>query len=135
MLDNHNVDITNQIDEWLINFNQAISSKANKETAIELLDELFLDDCHWRDLLALTWKIQTLSGKNNVINKIYESVLNVQAKDFLVDKNRAQPREVSRADKIVIEVILTFENKFGKCEGIVRLYNDEQENRNNKGEK
>ena len=93
------------------------------------MDELFLDDCHWRDLLALTWKIQTLSGKNNVINKIYESVLNVQAKDFLVDKNRAQPREVSRADKIVIEVILTFENKFGKCEGIVRLYNDEQENR------
>ena len=129
MLDNHIINITNQIDEWLINFNQAISSKANKETAIELLDELFLDDCHWRDLLALTWKIQTLSGKNNVINKIYESVLNVQAKDFLVDKNRAQPREVSRADKIVIEVILTFENKFGKCEGIVRLYNDEQENR------
>jgi len=129
LLDNHITNITNQIDEWLINFNQAISSKANKETAIELLDELFLDDCHWRDLLALTWKIQTLSGKNNVINKIYESVLNVQAKDFLVDKNRAQPREVSRADKIVIEVILTFENKFGKCEGIVRLYNDEQENR------
>ena len=129
MLDNHITNITNQIDEWLINFNQAISSKANKETAIELLDELFLDDCHWRDLLALTWKIQTLSGKNNVINKIYESVLNVQAKDFLVDKNRAQPREVSRADKTVIEVILTFENKFGKCEGIVRLYNDEQENR------
>ena len=129
MLDNHITNITNQIDEWLINFNHAISSKANKETAIELLDELFLDDCHWRDLLALTWKIQTLSGKNNVINKIYESVLNVQAKGFLVDKNRAQPREVSRADKIVIEVILTFENKFGKCEGIVRLYNDEQENR------
>ena len=129
MLDNHITNITNQIDEWLINFNQAISSKANKETAIELLDELFLDDCHWRDLLALTWKIQTLSGKNNVINKIYESVLNVQAKDFLVDKNRAQPREVSRADKIVIEVILTFENKFGKCEGIVRLYNDAQDDR------
>ena len=129
MLDNHIINISNQIDEWLINFNHAISSKANKETAIELLDELFLDDCHWRDLLALTWKIQTLSGKNNVINKIYESVLNVQAKGFLVDKNRAQPREVSRADKIVIEVILTFENKFGKCEGIVRLYNDEQENR------
>ena len=122
------VNITNQIDEWLINFNQAISSKVNKETAIELLEELFFDDSHWRDLLALTWKIQTLSGKNNIINKVYESVLNVQAQGFLVDKNRAQPREVSRADKTVIEVILTFENKFGKCEGIVRLYNDVQDN-------
>ena len=129
MLDNHNEDITNQIDEWLINFNQAISSKANKEIAIELLDQLFLDDCHWRDLLALTWKIQTLSGKKHVINKIYDSALNIQAKGFLVDKNRVQPREVSRADKIVIEVILTFENKFGKCEGIVRLYNDTQDDR------
>ena len=129
MLDNHNEDITNQIDEWLINFNQAISSKANKEIAIELLDQLFLDDCHWRDLLALTWKIQTLSGKKHVINKIYDSALNVQAKGFLVDKNRVQPREVTRADKIVIEVILTFENKFGKCEGIVRLYNDTQDDR------
>ena len=129
MLDNHNEDITNQIDEWLINFNQAISSKANKEIAIELLDQLFLDDCHWRDLLALTWKIQTLSGKKHVINKIYDNALNVQAKGFLVDKNRVQPREVTRADKIVIEVILTFENKFGKCEGIVRLYNDTQDDR------
>ncbi|MDC0110360.1 NAD(P)/FAD-dependent oxidoreductase [Alphaproteobacteria bacterium] len=129
MLDNHNEDITNQIDEWLINFNQAISSKANKEIAIELLDQLFLDDCHWRDLLALTWKIQTLSGKKHVINKIYDSALNVQAKGFLVDKNRVQPRKVNRADKIVIEVILTFENKFGKCEGIVRLYNDTQDDR------
>ena len=129
MLDNHNEDITNQIDEWLINFNQAISSKANKEIAIELLDQLFLDDCHWRDLLALTWKIQTLSGKKHVINKIYDSALNVQAKGFLVDKNRVQPRKVTRADKIVIEVILTFENKFGKCEGIVRLYNDTQDDR------
>jgi cation diffusion facilitator CzcD-associated flavoprotein CzcO len=94
-----------------------------------LLDELFLDDCHWRDLLALTWKIQTLSGKKHVINKIYDSALNVQAKGFLVDKNRVQPRKVTRADKIVIEVILTFENKFGKCEGIVRLYNDTQDDR------
>ena len=48
----------------------------------------------------------------------------VQARSFSIDIKRTLPREVKRADKKVIEVILTFETEFGKCEGIVRLYND-----------
>ena len=124
LLDNHVVNINHEVDEWLISFNQAISTQISKEASIDLLYKLFFNDSHWRDLLALTWKIQTISGNENIIPKIYESIVAVQARSFSIDIKRTLPREVKRADKKVIEVILTFETEFGKCEGIVRLYND-----------
>lgn len=124
LLDNHVVNINHQVDEWLISFNQAISNQISKEASIDLLYKLFFNDSHWRDLLALTWKIQTISGNENIIHKIYESIVAVQARSFSIDIKRTLPREVKRADKKVIEVILTFETEFGKCEGVVRLYND-----------
>ena len=124
LLNNHVVNINHEVDEWLISFNQAISTQISKEASIDLLYKLFFNDSHWRDLLALTWKIQTISGNENIIPKIYESIVAVQARSFSIDIKRTLPREVKRADKKVIEVILTFETEFGKCEGVVRLYND-----------
>ena len=74
--------------------------------------------------MALTWQIQTTSGKQNIIPKLYDKVLDVTARDFTIDPQRTQPREVIRAGKNVIEVILKFKTKFGHCEGVVRLYED-----------
>ena len=73
LLNNHVVNINHEVDEWLISFNQAISTQISKEASIDLLYKLFFNDSHWRDLLALTWKIQTISGNENIIPKIYVS--------------------------------------------------------------
>ena len=124
MLDSHIVNIRNEVDNWLLSFNEAISDKNNKKDSIENLNKLFFEDCHWRDILALTWQIQTTSGKQNIISKLYDKVLDVTARDFTIDPQRTQPREVIRAGKNVIEVILKFKTKFGYCEGVVRLYED-----------
>ena len=124
MLDSHIVNIRNEVDNWLLSFNEAISDKNNKKDSIENLNKLFFEDCHWRDILALTWQIQTISGKQNIIPKLYDKVLDVTARDFTIDPQRTQPREVIRAGKNVIEVILKFKTKFGHCEGVVRLYED-----------
>ena len=124
MLDSHIVNIRNEVDNWLLSFNEAISDKNNKKNSIENLNKLFFEDCHWRDILALTWQIQTTSGKQNIIPKLYDKVLDVTARDFTIDPQRTQPREVIRAGKNVIEVILKFKTKFGHCEGVVRLYED-----------
>ena len=124
MLDSHIVNIRNEVDNWLLSFNEAISDKNNKKDSIENLNKLFFEDCHWRDILALTWQIQTTSGKQNIIPKLYDKVLDVTASDFIIDPQRTQPREVIRAGKNVIEVILKFKTKFGYCEGVVRLYED-----------
>ena len=126
MLDSHIVNIRNEVDNWLLSFNEAISDKNSKTDSIENLNKLFFENSHWRDILALTWQIQTTSGKQNIIPKLYDNILNVIAKDFVIDPQRTQPREVIRAGKNVVEVILKFKTKFGRCEGVVRLYEDSE---------
>ena len=63
LLDSHIVNIRNEVDNWLLSFNEAISDKNSKTDSIENLNKLFFENSHWRDILALTWQIQTTSGK------------------------------------------------------------------------
>ena len=129
MLDNQIINITSEADKWLRSFNEAISEQKNKQKSIKILSNLFFEDSHWRDILALTWKIQTVSEKSKIIEKLYNNILEVSAKDFQIDQKRTLPREVIRGGKSVIEVILKFNTKFGGCEGVVRLYEDYEEQR------
>lgn len=129
MLDNQIINIRSEVDNWLKSFNESILQQKNKDESIKILSNLFFEDSHWRDILALTWKIQTVSGKSKIIEDLYNNFLDVSAKDFQIDKERTPPREVIRGGKSVIEVILKFNTKFGECEGIVRLYEDHEEQR------
>ena len=126
MLDNQIINIRSEVDNWLQSFNEAISQQNSKDESIKILSNLFFEDSHWRDILALTWKIQTVSGKSKVIENFYNKIMNVSAKSFQIDKKRTLPREVIRAGKNVIEVILRFKTKFGNCEGVVRLFEDQE---------
>lgn len=129
MLDNQIINIRSEVDNWLKSFNESILQQKNKDESIKILSKLFFEDSHWRDILALTWKIQTVSGKSKIIEDLYNNILDVSAKDFQIDQERTPPREVIRGGKSVIEVILKFNTKFGECEGIVRLYEDHEEQR------
>lgn len=129
MLDNQIINIRSEVDNWLKSFNKSILQQKNKDESIKILSNLFFEDSHWRDILALTWKIQTVSGKSKIIEDLYNNILDVSAKDFQIDQERTPPREVIRGGKSVIEVILKFNTKFGECEGIVRLYEDHEEQR------
>jgi len=129
LLDNQIINIRSEVDNWLKSFNESILQQKNKDESIKILSNLFFEDSHWRDILALTWKIQTVSGKSKIIEDLYNNFLDVSAKDFQIDQERTPPREVIRGGKSVIEVILKFNTKFGKSEGIVRLYEDHEEKR------
>ena len=129
MLDNQIINIRSEVDNWLKSFNESILQQKNKDESIKILSNLFFEDSHWRDILALTWKIQTVSGKSKIIEDLYNNILDVSAKDFQIDQERTPLREVIRGGKSVIEVILKFNTKFGECEGIVRLYEDHEEQR------
>ena len=129
MLDNQIINIRSEVDNWLKSFNESILQQKNKDESIKILSNLFFEDSHWRDILSLTWKIQTVSGKSKIIEDLYNNFLDVSAKDFQIDQERTPPREVIRGGKSVIEVILKFNTKFGECEGIVRLYEDHEEQR------
>ena len=45
------IDVKNSVTNWLINFEEAINQ--NNADAASLL---FVEDGHWRDLLAFTWQ-------------------------------------------------------------------------------
>lgn len=120
-MDNQTNKIKIEVEQWLTEFNNSISFNTTQKDAYDSLSSLFISDSHWRDLLGLTWKIQTFSGKENIIENMYRCILDMKAKKFSIDKTRTQPREVIRADKKAIEVIFSFETIHGNCEGIVRL--------------
>ena len=126
LLDNQIINIRSEVDNWLQSFNEAISQQKNKDESIKILSNLFFEDSHWRDILALTWKIQTVSGKSNVIENLLNKIMDVSAKNFQIDQRRTPPREVIRAGENVIEVILRFKTKFGNCESVVRLCEDQE---------
>jgi len=126
VLDNQIINIRSEVDNWLQSFNEAISQQKNKDESIKILSNLFFEDSHWRDILALTWKIQTVSGKLNVIENLLNKIMDVSAKNFQIDQRRTPPREVIRAGENVIEVILRFKTKFGNCESVVRLCEDQE---------
>ena len=126
MLDNQIINIRSEVDNWLQSFNEVISQQKNIDESKKILSNLFFEDSHWRDILALTWKIQTVSGKSNVIENLLNKIMEVYAKSFQIDQRRTPPREVIRAGENVIEVILRFKTKFGNCESVVRLCEDQE---------
>ena len=86
MLDNQIINIRSEADNWLHSFNEAISEQKNKQKSMKILSNLFFEDSHWRDILALTWKIQTVSEKSKIIEKLYNNIQEVSAKDFQIDQ-------------------------------------------------
>ncbi len=101
-----------------------ISSKALAAPNDAGLRALFPPDCHWRDVLALTWTIQTLSGRDAVVSALKQWAARAGPKGFRIAENRTPPRRVTRGGTETIEAILAFETDGGRCNGVVRLIED-----------
>src|SRR5688500_18469317 len=82
-------------------------------------EALFLPDAHWRDLLALTWRVQTLSGATNIIKG-----LPAKAHGFEIDPRRTPPRRVTRAGQSCVEALFRFETAALRGQGVLRLVPD-----------
>ena len=116
MLDLNKKELQDITAKWLANFEQAIFEK--NYTTLKLL---FNTDSYWRDLLAFTWHVTTISGADKITKSLAEYSPDIKASKFEIDKNRTPPRIVIRAEKTVIEAIIRFETLHGKANGIVRL--------------
>src|SRR5262252_9460872 len=107
------------VENWLADFELALAAPNDAS-----LRALFLPDCHWRDVLALTWTIQTLSGRDTVVGALKGCATRARPKGFRIAENRTPPRRVTRAGTATIEAILGFETEGGWCNGVVRLIED-----------
>jgi putative flavoprotein involved in K+ transport len=85
---------------------------------------MFLDDSYWRDLVAFTWDIRTVSGRETIRQAMAEAMPAMQPSRFRIAEKRAKPRIVKRAGVETIEAIIAFDTKVGNGYGILRLVPD-----------
>ncbi|HYL87242.1 MAG TPA: NAD(P)/FAD-dependent oxidoreductase [Burkholderiales bacterium] len=100
--------------EWLAQLERALS-------AGERVAPLFHDDSHWRDILALTWRIGTVSAGSAIASGLMTHAARARPRGFEVDARRTLPREVMRAGTKCMEAMFRFETAIGRCSGVLRL--------------
>jgi hypothetical protein len=107
-------DLAIEAEAWLKRLEVALS-KADERA----LKALFHGESYWRDVLALSWNIQTLNGAPAILEGLKARVNAPQS--FALAPDRAAPRWVTRAGTNTIEAIFTFETAIGRGDGILRL--------------
>lgn len=107
-------------DTWLGQFEEALSGPDEN-----LLRALFHPESYWRDVLALSWNIQTLNGRDAILQQLPALACNMAPTGFAIATGRAAPRKVMRAGTNAIEAIFNFETRVGRGSGIIRLVPDE----------
>ena len=102
---------------WLARFEAALG--AHDHAALR---ELFQPGSHWRDVLALTWRIGTVSGRDVVIRELLRHAGQARASKFEIDPGRTPPRHATRAGTKCLEAIFRFETATGRASGVLRLH-------------
>src|SRR6266545_686298 len=112
-------DISVAADNWLAQFEEALAKSDSR-----LLKTLFHPDSYWRDVLALSWNIQTVNGADAILKELSVHAPTAAPSGFAIDPDRAAPRRVMRAGTNAIEAIFKFETRVGRGSGIIRLIQD-----------
>ncbi|CAB3755206.1 flavin-containing monooxygenase [Paraburkholderia solisilvae] len=92
---------------WLDAFSRAIASNN-----IDDIVALFGDTCFWRDLVAFTWDIRTLEGRDAIRAMLDATLASTRPSGWAV----AQPAQPDATDGFI-----AFETALGRCDGYVRL--------------
>lgn len=106
---------------WLERFAAALAASDSDAAA-----NLFITDGLWRDILAFTWTIETMSGRTAIAARLKETAARTAATGFHIPPQRTPPRWVTRAGTQCVETLFAFETALGRCNGVLRLVPDPQ---------
>jgi cation diffusion facilitator CzcD-associated flavoprotein CzcO len=112
-------DVSVSAENWLAQFESALTGCDDG-----WLRRLFHPDSYWRDVLALSWNLQTLNGADAILRELPVRAATAAPRNFRIDPERAAPRHVTRAGTGTIEAIFKFETAQGRGSGILRLVPD-----------
>ena len=112
-------DISTAAENWLAQFERALVKPDDG-----LLQSLFHPDSYWRDVLALSWNLQTINGADAILSELKALAPRAKPTNFQIDPDRVAPRRVTRAGTVSIEAIFKFETAVGRGSGILRLIPD-----------
>lgn len=103
-------------EDWLAAFETALVARDPAQ-----IGALFHQDCHWRDVLAFTWHLTPLQGRDAVASRLAAEQTRTRAHGFHLPEGRKPPRQVRRLGIDSIEAIFEFSTADGRGAGIVRL--------------
>jgi putative flavoprotein involved in K+ transport len=112
-------DVAVAAEGWLADFEAALTVRD-----ADALKRLIHPDGYWRDVLAFSWNIQTLHGRDAIVAALMSCAANAGPSSFALAPGRAAPRKVRRAGSECIEAIFNFETGSGRGDGILRLVPD-----------
>ena len=106
-----------RVDAWLARFEQALSAGDPEGVA-----SLFTTESYWRDLIAFTWNLKTVEGREQVADLVSATAERTAASGF------ATTEEPEEADGVVTAWI-AFETAVGRGMGLLRLTEEDGEDR------
>ena len=108
---------------WLARFEHALGSGDDAALAA-----LFRADGHWRDVLAFSGRIRTVSAAPAIAAQLGLEAPLARASGFRTDPERSAPRHTTRAGSKCIEAIFRFETAAGRGSGVLRFLADTDDN-------
>ncbi|MEM8700651.1 MAG: NAD(P)/FAD-dependent oxidoreductase [Pseudomonadota bacterium] len=106
--------LVHQTETFLKSFGDALASGD-----IDAAVNHFQDDCYWRDLVAFTWNIKTVEGKDQVRDMLTSQLGAIGPSNWTLAEG-----EVPTEEGGVITAWIQFETKLARCFGLVRLKDD-----------
>ena len=67
------------VDQWLAGFDEALTAGDPAAAA-----QLFLEDSYWRDLVAFTWNLKTVEGRDGVEAMLGETLAGAKPRNWRV---------------------------------------------------
>ncbi len=117
MLDTNPERLSGLAEDWLGRFEAAL--KDGRPAAISAL---FQPECFWRDVVAFTWRLQTVAGREAVAQGLAQRAGG--GSGFRLDPRRTAPASVVRAGAECVEAFFRFETATGRGEGVLWLTPD-----------
>ena len=102
-------EIRAQAENWLAALDSALTARD-----VDSATALFGDECFWRDLIAFTWNVKTLEGRDEIADMLRANLRAIAPSAWRIDGDPVPANGV-------VETWLRFETKVGRGRGIVRL--------------
>lgn len=105
-------ELNEKVSHWLSEFENSLQNVNTKA-----IDNLFTEDCFWRDLVSFTWNIKTLEGKQSIKDMLNEQAKKIKPSNFLLEGDASGNDDLT-------EAWFTFETGVSRGRGQIRLKNN-----------
>ncbi|MEE6168110.1 MULTISPECIES: flavin-containing monooxygenase [unclassified Mycolicibacterium] len=102
-----------RVDAWLADFESALA-----ERDIDRVVGKFATDSFWRDLVAFTWNLKTVEGRDGISGMLTERLEDTDPSGF---RTAEAPTEDLDGEHVITSAFIEFETAVGRGKGHLRL--------------